>query len=107
MAEVAVNPLKITRYLLCLDNGPEAAAKARFFKRFGFVEARPDLLIAALRQHAAENPICDLWSDEWGIHAEVDGPLRTPDGRDPMIRTSWIRDRDAGAVARLVTAFPR
>ncbi len=36
LSRVDVPLLKITRYLLCFDNGPEAAAKAAFFVRFGF-----------------------------------------------------------------------
>jgi len=98
--------LKITRYLLCFDNGPEAAAKAAFFVRFGFDPGQPEGLASALRRHAIENPIRETWADEWGVHFEVDGPLDTPDGRAPMIRTSWMLDPGSAGPPRLITAFP-
>lgn len=107
LAETSVNPLEVTRYLLCFENGPDAASKAAFFVRFGFEVDRPDGLIEALRRDAAENPVREIWVDEWGLHAEVDGKLHTPDGRMPTIRTSWIRDHRSEGPARLVTAFPR
>ncbi|AWN36230.1 DUF6883 domain-containing protein [Methylobacterium radiodurans] len=97
---------KVTRYLPCLDNGPEAAAKAAFFVRFGFDPRRPEDLIVALQRPATENSIREIWSDEWGLHFEVEGPLLTPDGRAPKTRTSWMQAHERMSPPRLITAFP-
>lgn len=106
LSRIDVPLLKITRYLLCFDNGPEAAAKAAFFVRFGFDPDQPEGLASALREHAIENLIRETWADEWGIHFEVDGPLHTPDGLAPTIRTSWMLNHGSTGPIRLITAFP-
>ena len=45
------------------------------------------------------------WETGFGPRNEVDGELRTPDGRSPRVRTVWQVDK--GQIApRLITAYP-
>src|SRR5690242_18718041 len=103
--ELAVVPeRKITAYLLSSEHR-RGASKARFLLRFGF---RPEAwreLEAALVRHAVEGTVV---AQRQGIHGTtyaVEGPLHTPDGRDPSFRTVWIVEW-AQQIPRLVTAYP-
>lgn len=71
--------------------------------RFGFDPAKPDVLIAALYEHPEQNPIVETWTDAWGTHFDVVGPLGSPDGRNPTVLTAWFVDEGS---PRLVTAYP-
>ena len=92
---------KITDYLL----NPQhryGASKARFFSSFGFSLEVWEILALALRdQHEVRN----VHDTIFGPRYEVDGWLKTPDGREPNVRTVWQLDH--GSVApRLITAYP-
>ena len=94
---------KLTHYLL--DPGhPDGGPKAVYFLGFGFRRDRPEPLADALLEHARVNPVVRIERTRWGIKIVVDGPLATPDGRDPGVRAVWIGE-DGGA-AELVTAYP-
>ena len=95
---------KITAYLLAVDH-PRGGSKARLLLRFGF---RPELwraLEAALLRHAVEGVVVEQQPGIHGVTYAVDGPLRTPDGRDPSFRTVWIVEWTE-QIPRLVTAYP-
>jgi hypothetical protein len=95
---------KITAYLL--ETGHRrGSSKARFLLRFGF---RPEIwqeLEAALLRHAAESRVIEREQGIHGVTYALEGPLRTPDGRDPLFRTVWIVEWGQ-EVPRLVTAYP-
>ncbi len=97
-----VERAKITEYLLNPAN-PRNRGKAAFFASFGFDTAHWYLLAAALRGHAAENEVMGTQMTAYGLQVTVSGPLRTPDGRDPLVRSGWIVP--PGEMPRLVTAF--
>lgn len=94
---------KVTNYLLSVDS-ILGRHKARFFVSFGFDPKFPNVLISALKIHVTENRIVDVWQDEWGMHYDVRGPLVTPDGRNPTVRSCWLVGE--GEIARFITAFP-
>ncbi len=96
---------KITGYLL---NGGHrfGGSKARFFNRFGFRMDDWETLARALYEHAQHHEVTVQRDAGFGPRYEVDGPLNTPDGRRPRVRTVWQLDQ--GEVApRLITAYPR
>jgi Domain of unknown function (DUF6883) len=82
---------KVVEYLLSFSH-PDGSSKARFFSRFGFRMEEWEVLARALRKH--------------GSRHSVDGPLETPDGRNPEVRTVWILAKRSRA-PRLITAHPR
>jgi hypothetical protein len=78
------------------------AAKARFFREFGF---DAETLAEALRKHGQRHEVCHIRETPFGPRYEVEGELEAPDGRRPRVRTVWQLDR--GEVApRLITAYP-
>lgn len=101
---VRVPRAKIVDYLLSLSH-PDGAGKARFFQRFGFSTGRWRILAAALRYHAGEHEIERMDDSPFGVRYTVVGPLRTPDGRNPVVRSVWFKAR-GGEVPRFVTAYP-
>ncbi len=104
-AEEAVVPRnKTERYLLDLGH-PIGGGKAVFFIRFGFRREEWRVLCHALCQHAQENEVTDLVSDADGVTYVVEGPLETPSGRRPNLRSVWLIE--TGRVApRFITAYP-
>lgn len=98
-----VEVAKVTGYLLNPDHRT-GGAKADFFRAFGFMGADPGALTAALRRHAQDNAIESMRTGAFGTSYVVSCRLRTPDGRNPCIRTVWIIE--PGLPPRLVTAYP-
>ncbi len=99
-----VEPRKVTAYLLNPQH-PDGGPKAAFFLRFGFDASQPDTMIAALLAHARSNPVTRLQKSKIGTSYVIEGPLQSPDGRNPSVRTVWLIE--AGETApRLVTAIP-
>ena len=102
--EAIVDPSKIDGYLLSATH-PIGSAKARFFNRFGFNEGKPGELLDALRTHVRGNAVARVERTSFGIKYRVDGPLISPDGRNPLVSTIWIV-ADGEAAPRFITAFP-
>lgn len=95
---------KIARYLLNPDH-PQGGSKARFFLGFGFsVERTTEFADALFFQGMAAS----VWTVIPGVAGRrviaCIGPIWTPSGRNPCIRTVWQVDLDE--VGRLVTAHP-
>ena len=104
-AEAAfIDPRKIAGYLLSTTH-PRGRAKAIFFMRFGFSASRTDILIRALLDHAQSYGLAGSVETAYGIHYIIEGALRTPDGRDPLIRAIWMIKSNETA-PRFVTATP-
>ena len=95
---------KILGYLL--NRGHRfGAGKARFFESFGFRIEQWEVLAEAFQEHGQVREVTNVQDTGFGPRYEVEGPLRTPDGRNPLVRTVWQRDLDAPA-PRLITAYP-
>jgi hypothetical protein len=104
LAQLAyVEPVKVTGYLLSEDHR-HGRSKAAFFRRFGFMPSRPEVLIAALRRHAVERDVAERHQTPYGVRYELRCSIASPDGRDPCIVSVWQMD-EAG-LPRLVTAYP-
>ena len=104
-ADEAIVPRhKLENYLLDLAH-PIGGGKARFFLSFGFRREEWNLLADAFRKHAQENPVANSLSDADGVTYVIEGPLETPSGRRPRVRTIWLIE--ASQVApRFITAYP-
>lgn len=95
---------KLTAYLLTSEHR-RGGSNARFLLRFGFLREAWQELAAALRRHAIEGAVTEQQQGTHGVTYAVEGPRRTPDGRDPPFRTVWIVEWDQ-QTPRLVIACP-
>ena len=101
---VKVEREKITECLLNAEHR-YGASKARFFARFGFSLAAWETLALALQEHGQQYEVSKVTETIFGPQYEVEGELRTPDGRAPRIRSVWQLDH-AMVAPRLITAYP-
>ncbi|MCF4125408.1 DUF6883 domain-containing protein [Methylobacterium sp. SyP6R] len=94
----------LVHYLLNVDH-PKGGPKARFFLAFGFDPIQPEIMAEALIVQATDAR-CILRPVENGPYRRmiVEGPMETPDGRLPRVRSVW--QWQDGAMWRLVTAVP-
>ncbi|KQQ12784.1 hypothetical protein ASF56_06420 [Methylobacterium sp. Leaf122] len=97
---------KIVKYLLNVDH-PKGGPKARFFLSFGFDPDRPGIMADALLGHFILNPGTPVPATQGALERMViEGPLMSPDDRNPQVRSVWQREDD-GTAWRLITAVPR
>ena len=94
---------KVVDYLLSRSH-PIGRAKAQFFMRFGFRESAPDELVQALLAHVRDNAVADTDISAYGTKYRVDGPLASPDARDPLVSTVWMV-LNGETIPRFITAF--
>ena len=99
-----VDRAKIVDYLLSTSHA-DGRGRAAFFVKFGFSAERWKVLAAALKEVGVSNSVTSTMESSHGTRYTVDGPLRVPDGRTPVVRTVWIVE--AGHPPRLITAYPR
>ena len=95
---------KVTDYLLSQSH-PDGRSKAEFFMRFGFRGEEWRILAEALRAVGVSNPVVAVVKSPHGVRYTVDGPMQTPDGRKPRVRTVWIAEPGRPG-SRLITAHP-
>ncbi|HLH98394.1 MAG TPA: hypothetical protein VKW08_25070 [Xanthobacteraceae bacterium] len=96
---------KIVNYLLSVRHSG-GRAKARFLESFGFRVQHWRTLRDAIIAHAKANDISASHQTRFGTSHEIDGPLQTPDGRNPIVRVVWFVESEETA-PRLVTLIPR
>lgn len=86
-SDLAVADDKIRRYLLNVD------------------PASPGAFVEALLDHGRSRHLVSETAGPFGVKSVCEGPLSTPDGSDPLVRSVW--HRATGDVLRmLVTAYP-
>jgi hypothetical protein len=103
-ARAVVAEEKVTNYLLSTTH-PVGRWKAAYFIEHGFSVDRPDELIGALLIHAAEHEVAEMETTDYGTIFTIEGPLETPSGRRPGVRSVWIVTTGI-EFPRLVTAYP-
>jgi hypothetical protein len=99
-----VEDAKLTEYLLDPAH-PRGAAKANFLALLGFSPERPQQARDAFLEHARQYDFSASQQTRFGVIFEVDGPLPSPDGRNPNVRTVWMLD-DGATAPRLITMVP-
>jgi hypothetical protein len=102
--QAVVYPNKVSDYLLSLTH-PEGRAKARFFLDYGFRENNPSELVLALLDRALKNEASLSKENKFSRIYLVEGPVWSPDGRNPRLRTIWIIETES-TLPRLITAYP-
>lgn len=106
-ASFAIEEAKVTRYLFASDHA-DGAPKGGFLMRFGFSVDRPLDVMDALLQHPSPETWTQAFEAPHGVKFYFDGPLASPDGRNPVVRTVWQVDYDGdGRTARFITIKPR
>lgn len=96
---------KIDDYLLS-DSHVDGKHKAAFFKRFGFDASEPEKLKESLFDHAVTREIVNTTEVTHGTKYVLECELKTPDERNPCIRSVWIIANEESN-PRLVTAYPQ
>ena len=96
---------KITDYLLNPAH-PDNGCKALFFLSHGFRADHWQTLATAFRRLAETTEVFKSVASAHGQKYIVDGPLETPGGKTPLVRTVWIIDLGL-TTPRLVTADPQ
>jgi hypothetical protein len=94
---------RIVGYLLNPEH-PEGGDKCEYFIRFGFSVAQWEVLAMALIDHAARNEVMKTEATKYGTRYVVEGPVTTPDKRNPELRSVWFIRNDE-TFPRLVTAY--
>jgi hypothetical protein len=103
--ENAVVPAaKVTDYLLS-GTHPDGRSKAEFFMALGFTLDDWPALEKSLRQHARDHDIAKVESSPFGTRYAIEGTMKTPDGRSPLIRTVWFTTNQE-ETPQFVTAYP-
>ncbi|MCH6558627.1 MAG: hypothetical protein IH803_10510 [Nitrospirae bacterium] len=102
--QLRVEREKILDYLLCSTH-PDGGSKAEFFGRFGFQVEQWESLAESLRLHGTTHAVVKMVESAFGTRYGVDGPLTSPDGRTPLVRTVWILEKGT-TIPRLITAYP-
>ena len=100
-----VDAVKMVDYLLNASH-PDNGGKAAFFAGWGFTPDEPWLLERAIRGMIAVVEVAQTTASPYGVKHVVDGPLASPRGVTPLVRTVWIVDGASGTTPRLVTAYP-
>jgi len=100
----AVIPMeKLTAYLLTAREWDD---KAKFLAQAGFTRENPHLLLAAIRDLAAEAEAVEDRENEYGVFLRVEGELKGPNGRRLAVVTIWLQSRADGRTS-FVTLKPR
>ena len=92
---------RIVYYLLDPDHRD---GKACFFGAWGFDRASPEPFARALLQHPLTAPHNSTERDAWATRRVFDGPLTSPYGPTPPVRTVW-QVAIEHSQARLLSAF--
>ncbi len=99
----AVPQEKITGYLLSVTHR-DGRHKAAFFSSFGFTAGNWQEMAAAMLEHAANHEVTKEEDSPFGKRYVIEGIIKCPDGRTPMVRTVWFIDT-AADTPRFVTAY--
>ena len=84
---------------------PYGRHKARFFLSFGFTHDSWQELDKALRAHAEDNEVTLSQDTPFGVRYNIEGRIKTPDGRNPVVRVIWFIEAGDNRPS-LVTAYP-
>lgn len=95
---------KISSFLLSQKTA-KSFSRYKFFTTYGFHPDDPDRLVDAIYHHPETGLITQLPVDAFGQRWIIVGPIVTPDGRNPVIRTGWIKHGSGSP--RFVTAIPK
>lgn len=84
---------------------PVGRHKAVWLAACGFESTRWTPLAEAIRHHAADHDVAAAEQSPLGVRYVVEGPLVTPDGRNPPARSIWFVEQGS-ARPQFVTLYP-
>ena len=99
-----VEPEKILNYLLSKNN-EDGEGKAKFFIQYGFSREHWQDFAHASRRHGQRHDVTRVVATPYGPKFVIEGAIKTPDGRNPLVRTVWMINYGVDA-PRLITAYP-
>jgi len=102
-ATIAVE--KLTAYLLNPLH-KRGAAKAKLLLSLGYRANAPEALESDLRTHHLSLDAARMSQNAYGVVYEIDGPIKTPNGRIVRLVSVWQIDTGSD-VPRLITMYPR
>ena len=105
LREIVVPVAKLVDYLLNREH-PKGRGKAKFLAQFGFGSDALEVLAEALVRHLDDHGVAAVAEGDWGLILHAEGPLVTPSGACPMVRTVWIVKPGRGDTATFVTLKP-
>lgn len=103
--QAIVDRKKVTEYLLSRVH-PDGYNKALFFARFGYTLEKWKAFAESLCNHGSTHEVVEMAECAYGTRYSVDGPIETPDGRNPNVRTVWMIEKGT-TIPRLITAHPK
>jgi hypothetical protein len=102
--DAVVSERKVRSYLLSSTH-PVGRYKAAWLTAFGFVAATWRNLVEALENHADACEVATVERSPFGTRYVLEGPLMTPDGRNPPARSVWFIE-DGSDRPQFVTLYP-
>jgi len=102
-AIVAAN--KLTGYLLNASH-KRGGPKARLLLSVGYRADNPQALESDLRTQHLSLDVTRTHENAYGVVYEIEGPIRTPSGRDVRFCSVWQVDTGID-VPRFITMYPR
>ena len=99
-----VEVAKILDYLLSTSN-EDGQGKAKFFFQYGFSREQWQEFAYALRNHGQRHSVTRVVETSFGPKFVIEGPVETPDGQNPLVRTVWMINYGTDS-PRLITAYP-
>ncbi len=101
---IEVTPEKLTEYLLNTSH-PDGMSKAFFFNQLGYSINNWLDFSDNLMQMCYLYDISKIEQTIFGTKYIVEGWIKSPDNRNPLIRTVWFVSNNENT-AKLVTAYP-
>jgi hypothetical protein len=100
-----IAPEKLTGYLLNVSH-KRGGPKARLLLRVGYQSDDSRLLESDLRSQHLSIDVTRTSQNAYGVVYEIDGPIKTPDGRTMRFCSVWQVDTGTD-VPRFITMYPR
>ena len=94
------------RNTCCVHHIQMGVIKRSFFLNLVLRLENWKILAESLRKHGATYNATKVVESEFGTRYSVDGLLKTPDSRNPYVRTVWIIEKQS-TTPRLITAPPK
>lgn len=96
---------KLVGYLLNVSH-KRGGPKARLLLSFGYRLEEPHTLESDLRAQHLSLDVTSTHANAYGVVYEIEGPIKTPDGRSVRFCSVWQVDIGTG-VPRFITMYPR
>ena len=104
-ARAVIAAEKLTGYILNVSH-KRGGPKARLLVSFGYRSDNPQSLESDLRRQHLSLDVTRTHENAYGVVYEIEGPIKTPNGRSVRFCTVWQVDTGTD-VPRFITMYPR